>query len=158
MGLISNSNPLDFSSEACAFLNSMYYVQASGGSFSRLTTSEERVFVLQGLLNAQTEVGYSMAWPIFSPLCPGQRAYDSTEDLRPSGGSVYDWIRYSALTGYEVSEGYELEVIQKYNVTPHPRNISMTPNRKSEGATLMNSRWRVPGLLFILFTAFIVCL
>jgi hypothetical protein len=126
IGLISNSNPMDLSSEACAFMNSTMYTAASGVKFSRLFAAEERIHLLEALRDNQYEAGYQLAWPIFSPLCPGQRAYDAMEDSG-STGTVYEWIRNVGMGGEAVIEPYDMPLLQSFKVTPHARNISSVP-------------------------------
>lgn len=142
IGLLSNSNPMDLSSEACAFMNSTMYAPASGSGFSRLFAAEERINLLEALRDNQFEAGYQLAWPIFSPLCPGQRAYDSMEDIG-STGTVYEWIRNVGMGGEAVLEPYDIPLVQSFKVTPHARNISSVPN----SGDLFSSH-RVPGRLW----------
>ena len=69
IGLITNSNPLDASSEACAFLNFTLFKKAS--TFNVISTGNERISIIRTLgLGAF----YSFAWPVFAPLCPSQKA------------------------------------------------------------------------------------
>ena len=122
IGLINNLDPNDFSSEACAFLN------YSGFNSGRLQAMDDkdRIFALQKLRDQQQSRGYSMAWPVFAPLCPSLNAFDSTK------GAVYNWIKQNGLNGpINTENNYAIsESPRQDNVTPFRRNIS-GPNSPS---------------------------
>ena len=128
IGLISNSNPLDMSSEACAFMNSTYFESASD-SFDRVYSGSDRISILQDLVAAEDVAGFSLAWPVFAPVCPSQNGYDSTAD------GVYDWILFSGLKGAVNVSPYLIRQNESFTITPHARNISKTPD-PLEGAAV----------------------
>lgn len=136
IGLINNLDPLDFSSEACAFLN---YSAFRSGRFQRMNDFD-RIAALQSLEKQQNIVGFSMAWPVFAPLCPAQNAFDSTV------GEVYDWIKYNGLVGPINNEDYQISETSNEVVTPFRRNIS-TPN--SPNASVKH------GISFLVFSSLI---
>jgi hypothetical protein len=125
IGLINNLNPFDFSSEACAWIN---YTRFKAGRFQEMT-DVGRIQVLQSLKVQQSVIGFSMAWPVFAPLCPAQNAFDSTK------GEVYNWIKQNALEGPINHNDYQIkEMAHDMVVTPFRRNISTpaSPNGSSD--------------------------
>jgi hypothetical protein len=123
IGLINNLDPFDFSSEACAWIN---FSGFKGGRFHAMNDIG-RIPILKSLKVQQSALGFSMAWPVFSPLCPAQNAFDSTK------GEVYDWIKQNGLDGPVNKESYEIKEIPRDTVvTPFRRNIS-TPGLPNGG-------------------------
>jgi hypothetical protein len=140
IGLMTNSNPLDASSEACAFMNQTNFVQA--GNFDRVQSVSERISILQNFLDDPNAPNYSMAWPVFAPMCPSQNAYDATAD------GVYDWIRSNALNEDVVNTAYKIPVAVFYNASRIPRNIS-TGNPQGSRASEKNVSFHSVWLLVV---------
>lgn len=123
IGLINNLEPFDFSSEACAWLN---FSGFKAGRF-RAMNDDSRISALTSLKRQQSVLGFSMAWPVFAPLCPAQNAFDSTQGL------VYDWIKQSGLDGPINNNDYEIKKTTSDTVvTPFRRNIT-TPSSPNAG-------------------------
>jgi hypothetical protein len=124
--LITNSNPMDLSSEACAWINSTYFVQAS--SFSRFSPSD-RINTITTLAATAKKFGYSFAWPIFAPSCPSGRAYDSLLDYNVGGSTTYSWILLTGMKSLPINKDpYTLQKAPVISSDPFVRNVTANDN------------------------------
>jgi hypothetical protein len=123
IGLLTNTDPLDMSSEACAFLNYYYFEAAGNSPFKAITNGNDRLTILRTIAEG---TGYSFAWPIFSPVCPRQYAYDATKDsINVDGKStVFNWIASQGFKEEPNNSTYSLPLYSNQTFSPHARNIS----------------------------------
>lgn len=126
IALITNSDPMDLSSEACAWMNSKYFVSTPNTTFSSSLSAAGRISILKKLDASAREFGYSLAFPVFYPTCPSQQVYDSLRDYLPMQTSnVYDWILRSGMKGTANVEAYTISrQNDSFDLMPFRYNIS----------------------------------